>query len=268
MTATKPGRAEPLVLGDAPIGLAFVASGCTACTSNAARLLRRNGAWFIGAGIVHDALLAPVFVLVGFATTRVPHAARTPIRLALAASALLTVFAWPLVQGWGRRAANPSALPLDYGRNLVVSLVAIWFVTAIAVAAEDAQPVTVQLRLGTGQTRTLAIDDWHAPATAVEHELCASLRGPVLDLGCGPGRMVVALAARGVPALGIDASPAAVTTATGAVPPRSATRCTTASRAKAAGGPSCCSTATSASAATPSCFSAASATSWRRRAPR
>ena len=75
--------------------------------------------------------------------------------------------------------------------------------------------MTIQLRLGTGQTRTLAIDDWHAPATDVEHELCASLRGPVLDIGCGPGRMVVALAARGVPALGVDASPAAVTTATG-----------------------------------------------------
>lgn len=74
--------------------------------------------------------------------------------------------------------------------------------------------MTVELRLRTGQTRTLAIDDWHAPATTVEHDVCASLRGPVLDIGCGPGRMVVALAARGVPALGVDASPVAVATAT------------------------------------------------------
>jgi len=73
--------------------------------------------------------------------------------------------------------------------------------------------MTVELRLGTGQARTLAIDNWHAPATAVEHDACASLRGPVLDIGCGPGRMVVALAARGVPALGLDASPVAVATA-------------------------------------------------------
>ncbi|MGW7257540.1 class I SAM-dependent methyltransferase [Streptomyces sp. NPDC054834] len=34
--------------------------------------------------------------------------------------------------------------------------------------------------------------------------------GPVLDVGCGPGRLVAALAARGVPALGVDVSPAAV----------------------------------------------------------
>jgi SAM-dependent methyltransferase len=74
--------------------------------------------------------------------------------------------------------------------------------------------MTVQLRLATGQTRTLAIDDWHAPATDVERGLCASLPGPVLDIGCGPGRMVVALAAQGVAALGVDASPAAVATAT------------------------------------------------------
>ena len=34
--------------------------------------------------------------------------------------------------------------------------------------------------------------------------------GPALDIGCGPGRMVVALAERGIPALGIDVAPAAV----------------------------------------------------------
>jgi SAM-dependent methyltransferase len=34
--------------------------------------------------------------------------------------------------------------------------------------------------------------------------------GPALDVGCGPGRMVLALAERGVPALGIDVAPEAV----------------------------------------------------------
>ena len=34
--------------------------------------------------------------------------------------------------------------------------------------------------------------------------------GPVIDLGCGPGRLVVSLAHRRVPVLGVDSSPAAV----------------------------------------------------------
>ncbi|MEU5045050.1 methyltransferase domain-containing protein [Streptomyces griseorubiginosus] len=45
-----------------------------------------------------------------------------------------------------------------------------------------------------------------AADTAVLHRC----RGPVLDVGCGPGRLVAALAAMGVPALGVDVSPAAV----------------------------------------------------------
>lgn len=35
-------------------------------------------------------------------------------------------------------------------------------------------------------------------------------RGPTIDLGCGPGRLVVRLIARGVPALGVDQSATAV----------------------------------------------------------
>jgi len=39
--------------------------------------------------------------------------------------------------------------------------------------------------------------------------------GPVLDVGCGPGRLTAALASAGVPALGIDVSAAAVRMARG-----------------------------------------------------
>ncbi len=35
-------------------------------------------------------------------------------------------------------------------------------------------------------------------------------RGPVCDLGCGPGHVVVSLARRGVPVLGVDSSPSAI----------------------------------------------------------
>ena len=83
--------------------------------------------WLLGAGVVHDAVIAPLVVALTWLTGRaVPVRARAPVRLGLIATAMLTVLTWPLVQGWGRRSANPSALPLDYGRNLVAVLAAIW----------------------------------------------------------------------------------------------------------------------------------------------
>jgi SAM-dependent methyltransferase len=51
---------------------------------------------------------------------------------------------------------------------------------------------------------------WHRPANLSEHALLAAVAGPVLDVGCGPGRLVAALRARGIAALGIDAAPAAI----------------------------------------------------------
>jgi SAM-dependent methyltransferase len=40
--------------------------------------------------------------------------------------------------------------------------------------------------------------------------MLARCTGPTLDLGCGPGRLVAALSARGLPVLGVDISPEAV----------------------------------------------------------
>ena len=56
----------------------------------------------------------------------------------------------------------------------------------------------------------LAVDRWRADVDAVEWELLAALPDPVLDVGCGPGRVAAALAAVGRPALGIDTAAAAV----------------------------------------------------------
>ncbi|MGI8663648.1 MAG: class I SAM-dependent methyltransferase [Acidimicrobiales bacterium] len=70
--------------------------------------------------------------------------------------------------------------------------------------------MTAVLELVCGGRHPLAVDDWMAPASADERALLAGLDGPVLDLGCGPGRLVHALAEQGVPALGVDSSPEAV----------------------------------------------------------
>jgi SAM-dependent methyltransferase len=51
---------------------------------------------------------------------------------------------------------------------------------------------------------------WADDADATDHALIRRGRGPVLDIGCGPGRMVKAAAARGRKVLGVDVSPVAV----------------------------------------------------------
>lgn len=71
------------------------------------------------------------------------------------------------------------------------------------------------LRDRTGCTIPLDLARWRAPADAAECALLAGLPGSLLDIGCGPGRMVEAAACGGRRALGIDPSPHAVREATG-----------------------------------------------------
>jgi SAM-dependent methyltransferase len=75
--------------------------------------------------------------------------------------------------------------------------------------------VTLLLRGDDGTEIDLDDARWHGEPTPAEHRLLDAVPGPVLDVGCGPGRHVLALARRRVLALGIDASPAAVRLARG-----------------------------------------------------
>ncbi len=77
---------------------------------------------------------------------------------------------------------------------------------SVIVSAEH----TVVLRATTGEVVPLDVTRWIDEATPAERALLARSVAPVVDLGCGPGRHVVALAERGVPVLGVDVSPAAL----------------------------------------------------------
>ncbi len=56
----------------------------------------------------------------------------------------------------------------------------------------------------------LEVDRWSAEADEVDALVMARCQAPVLDLGCGPGRMVRGLTERGLAALGVDISSVAV----------------------------------------------------------
>ena len=53
-----------------------------------------------------------------------------------------------------------------------------------------------------GEIIPLDVTRWLAPPDDVDRAVIERCAGPTLDVGCGPGRFVAALAERGVPALG------------------------------------------------------------------
>lgn len=87
----------------------------------------------------------------------------------------------------------------------------------------EREPYARAMLTGTG-TLTLRPESEHDPAEPVEFDvrnwcrdaseterlLLQSLRGPVLDVGCGPGRLLAAAGPLGLAALGIDTSTEAV----------------------------------------------------------
>ncbi|MFF0011837.1 class I SAM-dependent methyltransferase [Streptomyces sp. NPDC005374] len=66
------------------------------------------------------------------------------------------------------------------------------------------------LRRSDGRLLLLELERWCAEADAADLEVLRRCEGAVLDVGCGPGRLVAALGARGRKVLGIDVSEAAV----------------------------------------------------------
>lgn len=85
--------------------------------------------------VAHDGVWLPAVLLAGALLDRVaPARHRGTVRVAAIAAAALTVAALPLVLGLGRTADNPSALPLNYGRNLALVLLAVAGTTALVTA--------------------------------------------------------------------------------------------------------------------------------------
>jgi hypothetical protein len=89
-------------------------------------------AWFAGAAVLHDGVLVPLVLVAGVLTGFVPGAYRGAVRAALVTAGCVSVVALPMVLGKGRRADEPSRLPLPYDRNLAIVLA---FVAAAAAAS-------------------------------------------------------------------------------------------------------------------------------------
>jgi SAM-dependent methyltransferase len=71
-------------------------------------------------------------------------------------------------------------------------------------------PRSMKVRTSDGHTSSLPLQRYLGPLTAADEDVLGRATAPVLDVGCGPGRHVLALARRGSLALGVDVSPVAV----------------------------------------------------------
>jgi SAM-dependent methyltransferase len=67
-----------------------------------------------------------------------------------------------------------------------------------------------QVEHADGRLTPLRAGDWVRAELDGDRSVISRCTGPTLDVGSGPGRLTVALAERGIPALGIDITPGAV----------------------------------------------------------
>ena len=86
----------------------------------------------VGGALIHDLLVAPLVILAAVLLARaVPGRARPFVQAALVVSAVVALFAYPLVRAYGLATNNPTSLPRNYAANLLVVLGVVWAVTAV-----------------------------------------------------------------------------------------------------------------------------------------
>lgn len=89
--------------------------------------------WIVGLALLHDLVLVPIVVAVGFGLGRLlPPPWRSVAGGALVVAGPVVLFAWPYVQRWGISSSNPSIQPRDYTHGLVVVLAVIAAASVLA----------------------------------------------------------------------------------------------------------------------------------------
>lgn len=84
--------------------------------------------WLTAALLIHDLLVAPALLAVGWLVGRLPGGWRAPVRAGLLVSATVVLVTLPAFLGDGRatQPGNASLLPNHYGRSLALVLAPIW----------------------------------------------------------------------------------------------------------------------------------------------
>jgi len=137
-------RAGPLFWVSAAAGWAVIAWGLRGVFVHSLDTRPANLAKFVVAGaLLHDLLIAPLVIGAGVLVARaVPGRARAVVQGALAVSAIVALFSYPLVRAYGLAAHNPTSLPRNYTANLLVVLGLVWAIAAGLVLLRLRRPAT------------------------------------------------------------------------------------------------------------------------------
>ncbi len=127
-------RPGPLFWISAVAGWAVIGFGLRGIFEHSLDTRPANLARFVvGGALLHDLVVAPLVILAGVVVARaVPGRGRAVIQAALAISGIVALFSYPLVRAYGLAANNPTSLPHNYARNLLVVLGVVWAVAAAA----------------------------------------------------------------------------------------------------------------------------------------
>lgn len=97
------------------LGVVLLAVGITKVFDHSAAAIRETGFWLLAGVALHDALLAPVVVVLGVVVVRLlPVWARTPVVAGLVVLGTSTLTAIPVLGRYGERPDNPTLLDRDY----------------------------------------------------------------------------------------------------------------------------------------------------------
>lgn len=100
-------------------------------------------AWFVGAALFHDLVVAPVvFAVAAGLLRRVRRPYRAPLQAALVMTALVAAGSLPVVLQLGEPTGNPTVLPENALPAFVVVLAVIWVATFVVllIARSRARP--------------------------------------------------------------------------------------------------------------------------------
>ena len=105
--------------------------------------------WLLAAVVIHDGLVSPVVVAVGWVLRRlVPPRSRRYLQAALIVSALVTIVALPMIYRANRQPPSKAILRQNFSGNLALLLGIIAVMTLIAYAVQVAREARVDRRPG------------------------------------------------------------------------------------------------------------------------